>query len=208
MYGLLSASTLSVFVSPSALSLLAVNIGVIGFAVRDDWSLATILMSYVAQSVIIGIFQAVKMSDLTVFTTGGYKINHWPVPPTQTVKWIAVLIFVVHYGLFQFGYANFVLDCLGTGAVSWPDVMLAAIAFYANHLFSYFMNQNSASKRIPNIKNMMVFPYVRILPMHVFIMAGALTATEHSALVLFLILKTLADVATHAIEHYSDTLLG
>jgi hypothetical protein len=121
MYGLLSASTLSVFVSPSALSLLAVNIGVIGFAVRDDWSLATILMSYVAQSVIIGIFQAVKMSDLTVFTTGGYKINHWPVPPTQTVKWIAVLIFVVHYGLFQFGYASVVR------ILRWPPLLIAAL---------------------------------------------------------------------------------
>ena len=47
--------------SPSALSLLAVNLGVIVFAVRDDWSLATILMSYLVQSVIIGIFQAKKI---------------------------------------------------------------------------------------------------------------------------------------------------
>jgi hypothetical protein len=208
MNGLLSASTLSVLVSPSALSLLAVNLGVIFFAVRDNWSLAAILMSYLAQSVVIGIFQAIKMSDLKVFSTGGYKINNRPVPPTPTVKWIVVLIFVVHYGLFQFGYAKFILDILGAGTVYWPDVMLSGMAFYANHLFSYFMNRDRASARIPNIKNMMVFPYVRILPMHAFIMAGALTAAEHFALVFFLILKTLADEATHAIEHYSDTLLG
>jgi hypothetical protein len=115
MNGLLSASTLSVLVSPSALSLLAVNLGVIFFAVRDNWSLAAILMSYLAQSVVIGIFQAIKMSDLKVFSTGGYKINNRPVPPTPTVKWIVVLIFVVHYGLFQFGYAKFILDILGAG---------------------------------------------------------------------------------------------
>jgi Family of unknown function (DUF6498) len=208
MNGLLSASTLSVLVSPSALSLLAVNLGVIFFAVRDDWSLATILMSYLAQSVVIGIFQAVKMSDLKVFSTGGYKINNRPVPPTQTVKWIVVLIFVLHYGFFQFFYAKFILDILGAGTVYWPDVMLSGMAFYANHLFSYFMNRNRAGTGTPNIKNMMVFPYVRILPMHAFIMAGALTAAEHFALVFFLILKTLADEATHAIEHFSDTLLG
>ena len=55
---------------------------------------------------------------------------------------------------------------------------------------------------------MMVFPYVRILPMSAFIMAGALTAAQHSALLFFLILKTVADEATHAIEHHSETLLG
>jgi Family of unknown function (DUF6498) len=205
MVGLFSASTLAVLVSPSALSLLAVNVGVIFFAVRDEWSLSTILMSYLTQSVIIGVFQAVKMADLKAFSTGGYKINHWPVPATQTAKWFIVLIFVVHYGFFQFAYANYVLE---VGTPYWPDVLLSGMAFYANHLFSFFMNRNRTSKRIPNIKTMMVFPYVRILPMHAFIMAGALTAAEHFALVFFLILKTLADEATHAIEHYSDTLLG
>ena len=43
--------------STSALSLLGVNLGVIAFAIIDDWSLATILASYLAQSVIIGLFQ-------------------------------------------------------------------------------------------------------------------------------------------------------
>jgi Family of unknown function (DUF6498) len=210
MYGLLSASTLSLFVSPSALSLLAVNLGVIVFAVRDEWSLATILMSYLAQSVIIGIFQAVKISDLEVFSTAGFgfKINNRPVAPTPTVKWTVVLIFVVHYGFFQFFYYKFILEVLHVGTPSWPDVMLSGMAFFANHLFSYVMNQNHVARRIPNIKNMMVFPYVRILPMHAFIMAGAITAGQHFALVFFLILKTLADEATHAIEHCSDTLIG
>ena len=70
------------------------------------------------------------------------------------------------------------------------------------------MNRNSAAKRLPNIGGMMFFPYVRILPMHAFIMAGALTAGRQFALVFFLILKALADEAMHAIEHYGETTVG
>ena len=87
-------------------------------------------------------------------------------------------------------------------------MLLSGAAFFANHLFSYVMNRNRAGKRIPNIGSMMFFPYVRIMPMHVFIVVGALAAGPHFALVFFLILKTLADEAMHAIEHYSDTLIG
>ena len=137
MGGLFSASALAVFVSPSALSLLAVNAGVMFFAVRDEWSLATILMSYLAQSVIIGIFQAVKMADLEAFSTEGIEFNNQQVAATPTVKRTVVLIFVGHYGFFQLVYAMLVLDM---GTPYWPDVMLSGMAFFANHLFSYVMN--------------------------------------------------------------------
>jgi Family of unknown function (DUF6498) len=102
------------------------------------------------------------------------------------------------------GFLGKTCACVGPPAAAGAT----GLCLFRNHLFSYVMNQNYADKRIPNIKNMMVFPYVRILPMHAFIMAGAITVGQHFALVFFLILKTLADEATHAIEHYSDTLLG
>jgi hypothetical protein len=191
--------------SPSALSLLAVNLGVIVFAVRDEWSLATILASYLLQSVIIGIFQAKKMSDLKVFSTDGLKINDHSVEPTPATQHVVVIFFLLHYGFFHAAYAAFILN---EGRPYWPDVMLSGAAFFANHLFSYVMNCNSAGKRVPNIGSMMFFPYVRIIPMHVFIVAGAFASGPHFALVFFLILKTLADEVMHAIEHYSDTLVG
>ena len=191
--------------SPSALSLLAVNLGVIVFAVRDEWSLATILASYLLQSVIIGIFQAKKMADLKVFSTDGLKINGHSVDPTPATQHMVVGFFLLHYGFFHAAYAAFILS---EGRPDWPEVLLSGLAFFANHLFSYFMNRNSAAKRLPNIGSMMFFPYVRIIPMHVFIVAGAFAAGPHYALVFFLILKTLADEAMHAIEHYSDTTVG
>ena len=190
--------------SPSALSLLAVNLGVIVFAVNDEWSLPTILASYLLQSVIIGIFQAKKMSDLKVFSTDGLKINNRAVEPTPATQRTVVIFFLLHYGVFHAAYAAFISS---EGRPYWPDVLLSGAAFFANHLFSYVVNRNRASKRIPNIGSMMFFPYVRIIPMHAFIMLGAFVAGPH-ALVFFLLLKTLADEAMHAIEHHSDTLIG
>ena len=54
-------AAMSGLISPSALSLLGVNLGVIVFALNDAWSLATILASYLVQSIVIGLFQARKI---------------------------------------------------------------------------------------------------------------------------------------------------
>ena len=188
--------------STSALSLLGVNLGVIAFAVIDDWSLATILASYLAQSVIIGLFQAKKISDLTVFSTEGFRMNDQPVDPTPATRRKVVLFFLMHYGIFHAVYAGFILS---SGQPDWLDVLVSGAAFFANHLYSYVVNRNHPPRRIPNIGSMMFFPYIRIIPMHVFIVFGALAAGPTFGLVFFLILKTLADEVMHLIEHRSVT---
>jgi len=189
--------------SNSALSLLVVNAGVISFAVASAWSLPTVLASYWLQSVIIGVFQAKKMSDLKTFSTDGFKINDRPVKPTPETRRQVVQFFLLHYGLFHFAYGGYILSL---GAPSWPDVLLSGAAFFANHLYSYVVNRDRP-RRIPaNIGSMMCFPYIRVVPMQGFILYGALAAVPGSELVFFMILKTLTDEAMHAIEHCSTTL--
>lgn len=46
----------------------------------------------------------------------------------------------------------------------------------------------------------MFYPYLRIIPMHLTIIFGH--AMDQSAMVLFMILKTLADAGMHMIEHH------
>ena len=54
----------------------------------------------------------------------------------------------------------------------------------------------------PHIGTMMLFPYARIIPMHLIILIGGFFATESPALlVIFLTLKLYADLFMHAIEH-------
>jgi hypothetical protein len=192
-------------ISPSALTLLGVNLGVIAAAYAGAWSLPTILMSYLAQSVIIGLFQAKKMMDLTVFSTAGMKMDGHPVDPTPATRRSVVLFFLLHYGFFHAVYLVFVLQA---GTPDWSAVAGSSALFFANHLFSYFVNRKAASKQVPNIGTMMVTPYIRILPMHIFIICGPLLTGGRHGLVLFMLLKTLADEAMHLVEHRSGTEVG
>jgi hypothetical protein len=82
--------------SPSALWLFGVNLGVIVFAVRDEWSLPTILASCLLQSFIMGIFQAKKILDLKVFSTEGLKMGGHSVEPIRATQWWVVVFFLGH----------------------------------------------------------------------------------------------------------------
>ena len=129
------------------------------------------------------------------------------VEPNRATQWKVVLFFLLHYGIFHAVYAGFILQQVG--APYWPDVLVSGTAFFANHLFSYVMNRNRAGKRMPNIGSMMFFPYIRIIPMHVFIVFGAFAAgPAFRAGVLPARRRRLADEAMHALEHYNDTLIG
>lgn len=188
--------------SRSSLALLAVNFGVIGLAIAQDWTLATILASYWLQSVIIGVFQALKMAELKVFSTEGVKMNDQPVDATPRTKYEMVGFFILHYGFFHAGYAAFIVQY---GAIAWGDVAITGFAFFANHLVSYIVNRGRARKTPPNIGTMMSFPYIRIVPMHAFILGGAaLGVTGGWATGFFMLLKTIADEVMHIIEHRDE----
>ena len=192
-------------VSPSALMLLGVNLGVIAAAYVGDWSLPTVLMSYLVQSVIIGLFQARKMADLQRFSTEGLKINDHAVDPTPATRRQVVAFFLLHYGIFHAAYIAFVLS---SGAPDWRAVLGSGAMFGANHLFSYFANREAASKQVPNIGTMMFAPYIRIVPMHAFILAGAYFAEGSAGLIAFMLLKTAADETMHLVEHRTGMQVG
>jgi hypothetical protein len=192
-------------ISPSALMLLAANLGVIAAAYAGDWSLPTVLASYLAQSVVIGLFQAKKMADLQAFSTAGLTMNGHAVDPTPATRRSVVLFFLAHYGFFHLVYAVFVARF---GVIDWRAVAASCALFFANHLFSYFSSREALSKRVPNIGTMMFTPYIRILPMHIFILAGAFLGVGSSGMIAFMALKTLADEAMHLVEHRTGVEVG
>jgi hypothetical protein len=74
--------------------------------------------------------------------------------------------------------------------------------FDLNHWFSYRYNRELEQERVPNIGNIMFFPYIRIIPMHLMIVAGVtVVGGSTGALIVFLLLKTAADAAMHVVEH-------
>jgi hypothetical protein len=204
----------------SSASLLFSNLLTIVLAVVQGWRLADVMWVYWGQSVVIGYFNWRRIRALQRFSTDGFTVNDHPVDPTPATKRQVALFFAVHYGFFHFVYLVFLLSFPfdtqrsviphspfpGQADTPRPDVLgiaVCTLAFAVNHAFSYRHNLESDLRRVPNIGTVMFFPYARILPMHLTLILGGFFGAVSSVLplVVFLVLKTLADLIMHLVEH-------
>ena len=187
----------------SVVVLLLSNLVTIVLAVYQQWDVFVLMWIYWGQSVIIGYFNVHRIMDLKKFSTAGFMINDQPVKPTPETQRKTAVFFALHYGLFHLGYLVFLAaDTKVTGGFPVFYVLVCIGAFYLNHWFSYRYNQEQEQDRVPNIGNIMFFPYIRIFPMHLMIIAGvSFFGGSAGALIVFLLLKTAADVAMHIVEH-------
>lgn len=197
----------------TTLTLLLSNLSILYFYISHDLSFNTLLWTYWTQSVIIGIFNFFRIIRLKNFTTGNFRINNEPIKPTPTVKLIIAFFFAFHYGLFHLTYLFFLifdsvfepLTSNGVSSISWSYVLGGLALFLASHAFSFFYNNDS--KKPQNIGKVMFFPYARIIPMHLIIILGSILISNVATMAFFIILKTIADVVMHVIEHSMHTKL-
>jgi len=195
---LLSADTLR---TRSTQSLIAANVATIVLALALRWELGPLLWVYWSQSVVIGIFQFRRILDLKEFSTKNFRINDRAVEPTERTKKTTAFFFLFHYNFFHLIYMVFLLAETRPSPSQALYLLAGGALFFANHLFSYRSNKGEERKTVPNIGTMMFTPYLRIIPMHlVIIFAAGLTHTAF-ALVIFCLLKTVADVLMHTVEH-------
>jgi hypothetical protein len=185
----------------SALTLIATNLLTIVVAVYQKWNPGTVMWIYWGQSVIIGVFSVVRMWTLQNFTTDGVTVNDRPVAPTTSNKHQLAIFFLLHYGFFHLIYAVFLSEMANVDSQEVIPIAICILAFLANHLFSYSYNKAEDAKRQLNLGKLMAFPYARIIPLHITIITGLMLSKSMWALVLFLSLKTVADLIMHAVEH-------
>lgn len=190
---------------PSSWSLIGTNTIIIAMALAEGWSLGTAMYIYWWQSVIIGVFNVIRIATLSDFAVKNAKGAPIPAQGLNFAKYFLAGFFAVHYGFFHFGYLAF-LSTFAKTTDAWM-VLLTTGAFFANHLFSFFYNaQNDAGQA--DIGKVFMAPYARIVPMHLtiifgmgFLMFFRNRIAEEIVLVFFMILKTFADVKMHADEH-------
>ena len=190
------------FSDASTWSLVISNLIMIIFALVERWNILTIMWIYWIQSVIIGFSNFIRILMLKDFSTKGISINGKPVEPTKKFKFYTAFFFLGHYGFFHLGYAIFLFSDVFRGVssstIDCSYIFLTSVIFFGNHIFSLFYNRERDRKK-QNIGRMMFFPYARILPMHLTLIFGYFLGG--GAIVLFLLLKTCADVIMHRIEH-------
>ena len=185
------------------MALVLSNIVTIAVALWEKWNLSQVMWIYWAQSVIIGYYNWKRIRCLKQFSTDNFTMNDKPVAPTKKTQRQVASFFVMHYGIFHLAYFGFLyakrsnlsqLDILG--------IIFCIVMFGFNHRFSFRRNLENDLSRKPNIGTIMFFPYARILPMHLtIIFCHEFENNAIRYLVLFLGLKTLADLIMHMVEH-------
>lgn len=197
---------------PSAWGLIASNLAVIFYAYIDNLSATEVLWMYWIQSVVIGLFNFLRILMLKNFSTEGFKQNGKEVSPTKATKISTGVFFLLHYGFFHLIYGIFL--------ATFPTIMnepksegsfyllFSSIVFLVNYGYDFYKEQNTETYEVPNLGTIMFMPYLRIIPMHLTIIlggfivaAGSFARLDTSLFVILLLmgLKTFVDLITHSI---------
>lgn len=206
--------------------IIAANAITIVVAYLDGAGLLLLLWPYWIQSVVIGFYAQRRMRLLQRFSTEGLKINNRSVDPTLETRSKAANFFVLHYGFFHLGYLVFLISfttgadgagmlevtnsdsgraslvAIGTlGAIDLLIVVALGVGFWQSHRASHLEHVAADLRGRPNLGALMFMPYARIIPMHLTIILGAVVGAG-GGVVVFGVLKTVADVIMHKVEHH------
>lgn len=186
--------------------IVAGNALTLAVALWQQWTAADLLWPFWLQSLVIGWYARRRLLLAPRLTVHAIRINGRRVTDPDAVRRFFRWFFVVHYGGFHAVYAIFLL--LGTRGTSmsgdWWLYALLGLSFWFAHRASHraHLEADTAGPRSAGL--LMAMPYLRIVPMHVAIIAMArLDAGDHAPgfVAMFIALKTVADVGSHLLEH-------
>ncbi|MDH4240993.1 MAG: DUF6498-containing protein [Phycisphaerae bacterium] len=195
----------------SAWLLLGTNIATIIWAQVAAWDLGTIMWVYWSQSMCIGVLWFFKILTLRKFSVKAdgmielYKVNDQVVALTKDQRIMLAVFFLLFYGFFHLWFGIFLVMQFGVKDL-WSIILMSAV-FVGYQAYSFFYNRKWEQGRNLNIGGMMFFPLLRIAPMFLIFMVGVLwiesqpgSFSVRAAMVLFMVLKTVADVSMHVVE--------
>ncbi len=202
------------FKKTSTITLILSNLLVISFAIADNLSAVELLWIYWTQSVIIGVFNFIKIFTLKEFNTNGIKINNSPLQPTKSAAKFSAVFFLLHYGFFHFIYAVFIgsFPFINHSNNSGPDgkfILLSAAMFFVSYLIEFINYNKEEKEELPNLGRLISAPYARIIPMHLTIILGGFIGlagkvfsgnTNLPVIILFTTIKTIVDLITHSVD--------
>jgi hypothetical protein len=179
---------------PGFLILLAGNAWCAWYFSQDANAFGNIIWIYWLQSVIIGIFNFLDLLTIKNFQAGDLKINDRPV--TRENKGCAAWFFLLHYGFFHLGYMIFLAISYHSHLDKWM-ILLGAAAFFIEALISFRQKKIFESTTTMSIGSIFFLPYLRIIPMHLTILAPAFLKIQPS--MVFIILKSVADIILYIV---------
>lgn len=193
--------------------ILLVNGVTLVVAIRQDWRMIDLVFPFWIQSVVIGLYSYLRMMKLRTFSTADLLVNGQPVDATPKTRRSIANFFALHYGLFHLAYLLFLGALTGgdadAAATAVPDSPMTdprliytglILSFLISHGVSHYEHVAADLAGKPNIGTLMFMPYLRVIPMHLAIVCGAI-AGGSASIVFFMALKTSADLSMHWFEH-------
>ena len=207
--------------TPPVFSLLSANLFTIILAIAGNWDAGSVIFIYWVQSVIIGIFTVASIAGADTMAIKAdmdarYREQHEDIvlDPRQVKKhqYILAVFFFVHYGIFHLAYYDIIINSgmFGSVPVTNPGIWLSCGLFFSHHLFSFLYYRTRERRGEEYVNNTFIGPYFRIVPMHLIVGFGAILVLVLSVfgitstlpvLVVFLLLKTAADLWMHLWRH-------
>jgi hypothetical protein len=189
--------------------LLGSNVATLAVAIWQRWPILLLLWPYWAQSVIIGLFARRRIALAPGYRIGAMRlrINRRVVGPAEYPPPRLARFFSIHYGGFHAFYLLFLLAPtlrqLGGDLRSADALWVGApvLGFAIAHARSHFDDVAADAAQLPTAGELMGWPYLRVVPMHLTIIFGMALGTPW-ALALFVLLKTAVDLLLHLYEHW------
>lgn len=170
--------------------LIGINVFSIVYYQRNPTQFNSVLWLYWFQSVLIGIFTFLDMITLKPAPAGIDKTNG----PFQS-KGCSAFFFLFHYQTFHLAYFLFIL--LSGKIIDRLFLLIGVTSLLVNMVIEFIQRKNKELKSGVNFTRIFFLPYLRIIPMHVMILAPLFLKIKPT--LVFLILKSIADITMYTI---------
>lgn len=174
---------------------MATNLYIIFYYIQHPNSIHTIVAIYWIQSVLIGCFNFIDIITLQNVKPGSFKDDNtgkdWSIG-------CAGPFFLLHYGFFHFVYLIFLsTSVLKINQIDWSFARTSFLLLLATSVLHFIQHKLRNKAQAANLGVLFFLPYTRVVPMHLFILIP--NFLNITGPLLFLILKTISDVAMYAI---------
>lgn len=181
-----------VFSDPGFWFLLLINSYLIYYYLQTPGEFNTIVWIYWLQSVLIGFFTFIQLLRIKNPDEKSLTMNNQPI--SKNSMGCAAFFFLAHYGFFHFVYAIFLLFSFSKGA-NTKIILITGCIFLIESTMQLLIRKKNVLEQQENVGRIFTTPYLRIVPMHLMIFLPNIL--DMSVTVVFLILKTVADIAMY-----------
>lgn len=167
------------------ITMLVLNLLMIVLYLRNPLEASTIIITYYLQSVLIGVFYVIQLLIKKRIDGGQNRL-------------IGPLFFTFHFGMFHFVYFIFLITMMDEipGIVDFSVLGFSLATIIAGSVTNTIKMVYNKDGQAPSLS--IFVPYLRIVPMHLFIFM-AFTRFDATKFIYFLLLKTAADIITYLV---------